>query len=152
MLRHNDIPPERVDLYDHRPRYDFFALHNQIDIALDPFPYSGPTTALDAMWMGVPLISLAAAASISRGGVSVLNNVGLPELIADSPERYVQIAVNLAKDPGRLASIRSILRVRILKSPISDAAAFTRDTEAAFRQMWQDWCASQGNRRDAEIG
>ena len=143
MFERNGIPVSRVDLHNYRPRYDFFALHNQIDITLDPFPYNGPTTGLDSMWMGVPIITLAGSSSISRGGVSVLSNVGLLELIADSPSQYVQIATSLAKDASRLAAIRSTLRDRMLKSPLCDAQTFTRDIEAAFRQMWHDWCAAQ---------
>ena len=76
-----------------------------MDLGLDPFPYNGHTSTLDALWMGVPVITLAGRTAVGRGGVSILSNVGLTELIAQTPEQYVAIAVELAGDRARLAAL-----------------------------------------------
>jgi predicted O-linked N-acetylglucosamine transferase (SPINDLY family) len=115
--------------------------YNRIDIALDTFPYHGTTTTCEAMWMGVPVVSLAGNVHASRVGVSLLSNLGLSELIADSPETYVRLATDLASDRARLSDLRSTLRQRMQQSPLMDAPRFARNVEAAYRQMWRTWCA-----------
>jgi predicted O-linked N-acetylglucosamine transferase (SPINDLY family) len=117
-------------------------LYNRIDIALDTFPYHGTTTTCEAMWMGVPVVTLAGNAHVSRVGASLLSNVGLPELVAHSQSEYVRIASDLAHDPGRLSELRSTLRERMERSPLMDAPHFARDVEAAHRQMWRTWCGA----------
>ena len=82
----------------------YFQLHQLIDIALDPFPCAGGTTTCDALWMGVPVVTLAGKTAVGRTGASILSNIGLAGLIARSPEQYVRIAVELSKDLGRLAA------------------------------------------------
>ena len=121
----------------------YFAQYNQIDVALDPFPYPGGTTTCDALWMGVPVVSLAGRTAVSRAGLSILSNAGLPELVAQNPEQYVQIAQNLAVDVPRLTELRATIRGRMRSSPLMNAAQFARDVEAAFRQMWRNWCAAR---------
>lgn len=93
--------------------------------------------------MGVPVITLAGRAHAGRVGVSLLNSVGLDDLVADTPERYVELALQLARQPERLASLRCELRERMAASPLCDAPAFARNLEAAYRTMWQQWCAQQ---------
>jgi predicted O-linked N-acetylglucosamine transferase (SPINDLY family) len=110
---------------------------NAIDVALDPFPYNGTTTTLDALWMGVPVVSLAGRSHVGRVGVSQLSNLGLSELIARDEDDYVEIAARLAGDLPRLAALRSGLRERLRASPLMDAPRFTRHLEAAYRSMWQ---------------
>jgi predicted O-linked N-acetylglucosamine transferase (SPINDLY family) len=90
--------------------------------------------------MGVPVVTLAGNNHVSRVGVSLLSNLGHPEWIAASPEEYVKIAVNLAKDLPRLAELRSSLREKMRTSPLMDAPRFARDMEAAYRKMWRSWC------------
>jgi predicted O-linked N-acetylglucosamine transferase (SPINDLY family) len=90
--------------------------------------------------MGVPLVTLTGDTSTSRGGASLLHAVGLEEFVARSPEKYVQIAANLARDPERLVSLRSTLRERMSGSRLMDAAGFTQEFEQAYRFMWQEWC------------
>jgi predicted O-linked N-acetylglucosamine transferase (SPINDLY family) len=131
------VPAERVTILgkdaaqaDHLNRY------NAIDIALDPFPYNGTTTSLDALWMGVPVVTLAGSSHVSRVGVSQLSNLGLSELIARDEDDYVEIAARLAGDLPRLAALRSGLRERMQASPLTDAARFTRNLEDAYRAMW----------------
>ena len=91
--------------------------------------------------MGVPVVSLAGETSVSRAGLSILSNVGLPELAASSEEDYVRVAVDLARDLPRLAAIRRTLRSRMEGSVLMDAPRFARQIEAAYRDMWRRWCA-----------
>ena len=86
-------------------RFEYLSLYHDVDIALDPFPYNGVTTTCDALWMGVPVVALAGRMSVSRQGVRFLRNVGLDELIAETPEDYVRIATELAGDLHRLADL-----------------------------------------------
>jgi protein O-GlcNAc transferase len=134
------IESSRVDLHAHVPslsgHLDFY---RQIDIALDTFPYHGTATTCEAIWMGVPVVTLAGKMHVSRVGVSLLTNVGLPDFIAESPEHYVQIAVDLAKSPARLADLRTTLRDRMAQSPLMNARQFTRDVESIYRQIWRKW-------------
>jgi predicted O-linked N-acetylglucosamine transferase (SPINDLY family) len=111
-----------------------------IDIALDPFPYGGGITTCDAIWMGVPVVSLSGRTSVGRGGRSILSNLGLRDLIAETPQGYVEIALSLAGDMSRLAELRAGLRSRMESSPLRDAKGFARDVEAAFRGLWRNWC------------
>jgi predicted O-linked N-acetylglucosamine transferase (SPINDLY family) len=111
--------------------------YGNVDIALDTFPYHGTTTTCEALWMGVPVVTLAGQTHASRVGVSLLSNLGHPEWIATSPEGYVKIAVELAGDLPRLAQLRSTLRGRMEASPLMDAPGFAREIEAAYREMWR---------------
>jgi protein O-GlcNAc transferase len=121
--------------------------YHGIDLALDTFPYHGTTTTCEALWMGVPVITLAGSRHVARVGVSLLSNVGLPELVADSVEDYVEKAVALANDRSRLAALRAGLRERMQRSPLMDAPRFARNMESAYRAMWRQWCG----RPDANI-
>ena len=98
---------------------------------------------MDSLWMGVPVVNLPGSTAIARGGKSILTNIGLPELIADSEEHYVAIADDLAADIPRLAELRRGLRTRMETSPLMDATRFARDFENALRQMWETWCLTQ---------
>ena len=89
-----------------------YVLYNKIDVALDPFPYNGGTTSLDALWMGAPVVTLAGEYFTSRLGVSILNNAGLPELITQDQAAYVDLAVQLATDASKLRTVRHNLRQR----------------------------------------
>ncbi|HMD54934.1 MAG TPA: hypothetical protein VKJ65_10330, partial [Phycisphaerae bacterium] len=111
--------------------------YNQIDIGLDTFPCGGGITTCDSLFMGVPVVSLSGRTAVGRGGRSILSNVGLPELIAQTPEEYKKIAVELAGDTARLAELRKTLRSRLQGSPLMDAKGFERDMEAAYRRMWR---------------
>ncbi|MGA2500518.1 MAG: tetratricopeptide repeat protein [Tepidisphaeraceae bacterium] len=140
-LAREGIEPTRVRFARKVPLADYFRLYQEIDIALDTFPYGGGTTTCDALWMGVPVVSLVGKTVAGRGGLSILSNLGLPELVAGSQEGYVQIAGTLAGNLPRLRELRSILRRRMEHSPLVDAPRFARNIEAAYRQMWRRWCA-----------
>jgi predicted O-linked N-acetylglucosamine transferase (SPINDLY family) len=130
------LPKQSIDRY--------FATYQQIDIALDPFPYNGGTTTLDALWMGVPVISLAGQTAMGRVGSSILSNIGLAELVAHDRATYLSQAVGLGNDLPRLRQLRATLRERMQDSPVTDAPRFARSMEAGYRQMWREWCARRG--------
>jgi predicted O-linked N-acetylglucosamine transferase (SPINDLY family) len=142
LLEHQGIDPHRLKFVDRVPLLEYLKLYDQIDIALDPFPCNGGTTTCDAIWMGVPVVTLAGRTAVGRGGVSVLSNIRLPELIAQTPEQYNQIASELAANLPRLAELRRTMRARMRESPLMDAPRFARNIEAAYRQMWHNWCLS----------
>ncbi len=119
--------------------------YHEVDIGLDPFPYNGVTTSFEAMWMGVPVVTLAGSSFISRMGVTMLTNLGMTELIADTPQGYVAIAARLAGDIDRLAALRAGLRDRMANSPLTDARRFTLNLENAYREMWAKWCSKSRN-------
>jgi predicted O-linked N-acetylglucosamine transferase (SPINDLY family) len=114
----------------------------QIDIVLDTHPYNGTTMTCEALWMGVPVIPLAGRSHVSRVGASLLSSVGLPELIAQDPADYVVRARSFAENLPRLHQLRQQMRHRLTDSPLLDQSRFTRELEAAYRQMWQSWCQS----------
>jgi protein O-GlcNAc transferase len=135
-----EVTEDRVTFTNRMPWNDYVKILGQIDIALDPFPYPGHTTSLDALWMGAPVVTLSGQTPASRGGTSILSNLGLPDLIATSESQYTQIAANLATDIPRLSELRSTLRDRIKNSPLMNEKQFARDIESAYRQMWRTWC------------
>jgi protein O-GlcNAc transferase len=134
------IDAGRLDLAaDHAPPQHLDA-YAQVDIALDTFPFQGLTTTCEALWMGVPVVSLAGEAYFSRVGASVLSNAGYPELAAASYDEYVLRAVELASDLPALAAMRAEMRERLLRSPLMDATRFAQGFEAALRDAWRSWC------------
>ena len=133
------IAPERVELVGFLPRWEYLMLYQRIDLGLDPFPYNGITTTCDALWMGVPVLTLPGEMPASRAGLSLLATVGLAEFAATSEEHYVRLAVELAGDLPRLANLRAALRPRMQASPLMDAPCFARNVETAYRAMWQAW-------------
>ena len=135
------VATNRITFSNYLPRRDYLTLYHAIDIGLDTHPYNGHTTSLDSLFMGVPVISRVGDRVVGRAGYSQLMNLGLPELIAHSDDQFVQIATTLAADLPRLATLRQGLRARMQTSPLMDAAAFARNIEAAYRQMWREWCA-----------
>ncbi|HYH43942.1 MAG TPA: tetratricopeptide repeat protein, partial [Burkholderiales bacterium] len=135
------ISAERLKLEDKRPLADYLKLHNEVDVALDPFPFNGGTVTRNALWMGVPVITLAGTMPVSRVGLALMTQLGLDAFVAKTPDEYVQIAARCARDPGALAEIRRSLRRLMEEAPFSNCAAYTRELEAAYRWMWETWCA-----------
>jgi predicted O-linked N-acetylglucosamine transferase (SPINDLY family) len=133
VFRRHGVSPERVEFVTARPRQDYLALYHQLDIVLDSYPYNGHTTSLDALWMGVPIVSLVGDRPISRAGLSQLTNLSLPELATFSEDQYVQTAAQLARDLPRLQDLRTTLRNRLEASVIMDGTRFARGIETAYR-------------------
>lgn len=135
----NGIAAERLILLPLAERAELLATYNAIDIALDPFPYGGGTTTAEALWMGVPVVSIGGDRFSGRVSASMLRTVGLPELVVADEERYIAKAAELAADLPGLAALRAGLRDRLARSPLCDAPRFVRHLEAAYRGMWQSW-------------
>ncbi|MBM3547100.1 MAG: tetratricopeptide repeat protein [Alphaproteobacteria bacterium] len=123
------------------PPREHLAVLQQVDIALDPFPFNGSTTSFEALWMGIPLVTLAGDRFLARVGASCLAQIGLEDLIAEDIDGYVARAVALAQDRERLARLRQTLRARVAASPLCDAEAHARAFETAMRSLWREWCA-----------
>jgi protein O-GlcNAc transferase len=138
-LEREGVEARRVEFVEFRPRREYLELYHRLDVALDTFPSNGHTTSLDALWMGVPVVSLVGDTPVSRAGLSQLTNLGLPELVARSEDEYVVIAKRLAGDLPRLAALRSTLRDRMKVSVLMDAPRFARNIEAAYRAIWERW-------------
>jgi predicted O-linked N-acetylglucosamine transferase (SPINDLY family) len=141
----HEIGPERLDVLPRLTHEEFLAAHGRADIALDTYPFHGITTSCFSLWMGLPLVSLAGATHVSRVGVTLLSNLGLERLVAQSGEEYVEIAARLAEDTAGLAGLRSGLRTMMLRSPLTDGAAGARALEGAFREMWTAWAQHQSH-------
>jgi predicted O-linked N-acetylglucosamine transferase (SPINDLY family) len=115
--------------------------YGDIDIALDTFPFNGGMTTLEALWMGVPVVTIAGDTVVSRQTVSALANIGLAgELAFKDRDSYIAGAVALASDWEHLGMLRKQLRPRMATSPLRDAVQFTRDLDTLLRRMWQAWC------------
>ena len=136
------IEAERIALQSWDPFPKHLESYNLVDIGLDPFPFNGATTTCEAMWMGVPVITLAGTVYHSSVGISLLTNVGLHELVAKTSDEYISIAVNLANDLKRLQSLREHLREMMSYSPLCDGKKFTADLEKCYSKMWKTWCES----------
>lgn len=143
------IDPQRVEWVGRQPYREYLRLIQRADVALDAFPFNGHTTTCDALWMGVPVVMIAGNTYAARFGGTALLNLGLQELIADTPEQYIERAVHAGSDVSRLRQLRAGLRDSMLASPLLDAVGFTRNLEVAYRQMWIQWCeqASRGESR-----
>ena len=133
------IASDRIEFLDRVPRQEYLAYYRRIDVSLDPWPFNGGTTSFDSLWMGVPLVTMTGKTAVSRGGASILNNLGLTELIANDPGEYVEKASGLAGDLDRLAALRVELRGRMERSPLMDGKRFAANVEAAYRMMWRNW-------------
>lgn len=139
-FRRLGIGPDRLTLLGSQTFGNYLELHRSVDLLLDTSPYTGGTTTCHALWMGVPLVTLAGETATSRGGASLLHAIGLAELVAQSPQQYVEIAAGLAEDRTRLHALRSGLRDRLARSPLMDAVGFTANLESAYREMWRLSC------------
>jgi protein O-GlcNAc transferase len=142
MFTQRGIAPDRITLQPSDPSPKHLESYNLVDIGLDTFPFNGATTTCEALWMGVPVITLEGTAYHSRVGVSLLSNVGLPALVAKTPDEYVELAVSLTTDIEKLSFLRTNLRDRMAHSPLCDAERFTVNLERCYRTMWETWCTS----------
>jgi predicted O-linked N-acetylglucosamine transferase (SPINDLY family) len=142
FARH-EIKAEQLVLESAVPRAALLARYGYVDIALDPFPYPGGTTSVEALWMAVPVLSLAGDRFLSHLGESILHNAGLPDWVAADADDYVAKAVEHTKDLQKLAALRGGLRQQVLASPLFDAPRFAHHFEKAMRDIWTTWCRQQ---------
>ena len=136
------IDLSRIELLDRQTRIKYLRLYHRFDLCIDTFPYNGHTTTLDSVWMGVPPLTAVGNTTVSRGGFSILSNLGLSDLCAADLESLPRKAIELAGDLPKLAALRAGLRERMRTSPLMDAPRFARDMEAAYRRMWREWCVA----------
>ena len=129
------IDLDRVDLYGGTSRNDYLAAYAEVDLVLDTFPFPGGTTTAEALWMGVPTVTLAGDSLMTRQGESMLRCVGLADWVASDQEHYVHLAVQKAAHLPALNQVRKNLRSRALASPLFDGQAFAKNLSNAFRQM-----------------
>lgn len=141
-LEHRGISPDRVQFEPRRPRRDYMMLYSEIDIILDTFPYNGETTTLDALWMGVPVVTMSGHTAPARAGLSLLTNLGRAEWVAGDRRDFAAISQTLAADLPKLATWRQSLRPMMQSSTLMDSRRFARSVERAYRQMWRTWCAA----------
>ena len=140
-MKKNGVDPARIKVVPYVSLQEYFGWYNQVDIALDTTPFSGGTTTLDALWMGVPVLTAPGERPGSRSAASILTTAGMTEWVVPSAEEYVQRAVQFSRDPTLLGNLRATLRARLQASPLMDEAGFTRDLESLYRQMWRTYCA-----------
>jgi predicted O-linked N-acetylglucosamine transferase (SPINDLY family) len=143
-LTSEGITAERVEFLNQGTRASHFAAYHDIDIALDPFPHSGGMTTLDALWMGVPVVTCPGRTISSRLAAANLTAAGLNDYIASDFNGYVELAIKKACNLGTLAKLRSTLRNRIANTDFGDPNRYTRTVEARYRWMWRHWCDLQG--------
>jgi protein O-GlcNAc transferase len=125
----------RVDLHGGAPREEYLASYGEVDVMLDTFPFPGGTTTAEALWMGVPTVTLSGNSLVTRQGASMMRCVGLGDWVATSEQQYVEIALASVNDLKSLDKLRATLRSRALASPLFDAAKFARNLEDAFWGM-----------------
>jgi predicted O-linked N-acetylglucosamine transferase (SPINDLY family) len=138
------IARTRLDLSAETSRAGFLSGYNDVDIALDSFPYSGCITTCEALWMGCPVVTFAGATMTGRQAASILAAAGLPEFIARDRDGFEDLAVSLAQDAHRLTILRTGLRTILSRAPLCDGELFAQDFTQAVRTMWADWCGRQG--------
>lgn len=135
------IAGTRLELRSVSEHAEMLAEYGEVDIALDPFPFTGGMTSLDSLWMGVPVVTWPGPRPVSRQTLGFLACLGLTALAADSPRRYAETAIALAGNLDRLAGLRASLRERMRASPLCDGPGFARALDAAYRTMWRRRCA-----------
>jgi len=139
-FREAGVDPGRLELIARLPLADYYRCYDEVDLVLDTFPYGGGTTTLDALWMGVPVLTLAGDRPAARSATSILGELGLEAWVARSVEEYVRLAQAHAGDTSGLAALRAGLRARLRDSALMDEAGFARDMEALLRGLWRAWC------------
>ncbi len=153
MFEAHGVERERVELLAPSPHAELLAHYNEIDIALDPFPYSGGLTTCEALWMGVPVVTLAGETFAGRHSATHVYNVGLGDWVVETPADYLAVAERWSRDVAALADLRAGLRARMAASPLCDGVRFTRNLEAAFRVMWTRYCNRQHEKNGSiEVG
>jgi predicted O-linked N-acetylglucosamine transferase (SPINDLY family) len=137
------VAQDRIEIAGWKHPVDHLRLYKEVDIALDTYPYNGTTTTCEALWMGVPTLSLVGEHHASRVGLTILSRVGLEVFAASTPEEYVGKAIAFAGEPENLSKIRAAMRSMVTTSALCDAKGFAHSLETAYRTMWHQWCRLQ---------
>jgi predicted O-linked N-acetylglucosamine transferase (SPINDLY family) len=140
LHRAGRIAADRVVLVGASPHEEHLKIFHQIDIGLDPFPRGGGVSTAEALWMGVPLVTLEGATVPGRITASLLSQIGMDDWVAQTDDDYVAIALRAGREPERVAALRQNMRERLRASPCGDAPRYTRAVEQVYRQMWRKWC------------
>jgi predicted O-linked N-acetylglucosamine transferase (SPINDLY family) len=141
ILKSGGVPCHRVELIGETEQSKLLdAYAERVDLALDPFPYSAGVTTLEAMWMGVPTVTIIGNTFAGRHSATHLTAAGLGDFCTNSIDAYIDLAVNWADRPEELASLRRGLREKVAASPLNDAIRFGKNLDLALRRLWQDWC------------
>ncbi|HEX5325964.1 MAG TPA: hypothetical protein VFW75_04785, partial [Acetobacteraceae bacterium] len=143
MLGEAGVPLERVTFIGTSSHAELLAVHGQIDIALDTHPYSGGVMTLEALWMGVPVLTRPGETFAGRHSATHLHAAGLDEWICANEADYVAAALAWSDDPGRLAALRATLRERVRLSPLCDGARFAGHLGRELDRLWRDWCVAR---------
>jgi protein O-GlcNAc transferase len=139
------ISPDRIEFRRRCSDAEYLAMHHEVDLCVDPFPFTGATTTCNALWMGVPTLTLNGQSPAGRLGPALLHHVGLSEFVAETQQQFVATGVRWARDLHALAALRSGMRERFLASPVGQPATAAQGLSSAFRQMWRRWCAAQSS-------
>lgn len=142
LFRECKIDTKRVELRGRSTLGDFLKLNREVDVVLDTFPFNGGVTTCHALWMGLPVVTLAGKSAASRIGYSILSLVGLDELVSKAPDDYIRIATHLAKNEAKLRGLRFGLRDMMFASGLLDGQGFAREVEQAYTEIWREWCMS----------
>ena len=144
LFEKQGVSSSRVELYSNLPKIkDHLELYSKVDIGLDPFPYNGTTTTCEALWMGIPVVTIMGDRHAGRVGASIMNQIGLRELlVAENEKKYIKIAVSLANNINKLSEIRKNLRKTMLNSPLCDAQSFANKIEKAYLKMWEKYVSN----------
>jgi len=135
---------ERIEIGGGKVHTEYLKQYSNVDIVFDTFPENGGTSTCDALWMGVPVISLAGQHQAERVGLGILSRLDMQCFAAATPAEYVARAVAIANKPQSLVEMRASMRSRMAESSLCDAKRFARDVETAYREMWRRWCRGQG--------
>ena len=140
------VAPQRLELLPASSYTEYLATYHEVDVALDPFPFSGSATTCEALWMGVPVVTCPGETFAGRHSLSHLSSMGLTETIARDLDEYVELAVSLAGDLPRLAALRAGLRQRMADSPLCDGKRFASNLASVLHEMWESRRVGQANR------
>ena len=140
------VDPGRIVLEGTLPHAELLAAYGRLDIALDPFPYSGGVTTCEALWMGVPVVTMTGRTFAGRHATAYLRAVGLDELVAGDERSYLEIVTRIATDSARLTVLRATLRARMAASPLGDHPGYAAAFGAAVRGVWLQWCRASRER------
>jgi protein O-GlcNAc transferase len=151
MFRQAGVPENRYQIFGGGAGTNFRNTYNSLDIALDTFPYNGTTTTCEALWMGVPVVTLYGDRFAARVGASLLTYSGLSGMVASNPDEYVQRAAELARKPELLAQFRRDFRTHLPNTPVFDYPLFTQGLEDAYFEMFARWCSTGSPEGDREL-